>query len=238
MPIHKPRKTLCRQIHKKIRRGLERELDVEFEHTQKKGILWRISYLDRQINDQENLLRYHNDPKRWWFMAHTEETIQINTDPQYVPYCISVLRKYLEIEKCELENHLFERLLTDEKAVIPCSSYHQPRGPYVQRAVKRKQRADAKRRAHNPKRAPVETIDDIEEIVRKDRCRHQRGFKQDWRPTRDRYWRTDDRNWKKQGRYNDRDHYPEFEYSPDFLQLGVIKKPPRRRVRKQWMKNL
>ncbi len=82
---------------------------------------------------------------------------------------------------------------------------------YLQRKVKQiKKRLVIVETKYITKRDQSEPKYDQDIVLEQNvRQSHNKGFKNDWRPTRDRYWKSNNNNWKQ-----------------------------RHRVRKQWMKNI
>ncbi len=74
---------------------------------------------------------------------------------------------------------------------------------YVQRAVKWKQQKVATQRAKkSPQPYTLPEHDELFELELsfKNRVPHRNGFGADWTPTRHRYWRPTNNNWKQHGR--------------------------------------
>jgi hypothetical protein len=81
--------------------------------------------------------------------------------------------------------------------------YHCLQSLRKQREVKRKQRIKAKRASHStPWKQALPELDELFELELsfEDRSRHRKGWKSEWQPTRDRYWRPNNNNWKEQNK--------------------------------------
>lgn len=69
------------------------------------------------------------------------------------------------------------------------------------------QRTPGERRVKGPGKFPGRRKPDLSEdeqveerLLTRPRSRHQKGWKNRWRPTRDRYWKARDNNWKQKGK--------------------------------------
>ncbi len=102
------------------------------------------------------------------------------------------------------------RITTDVIHTVPITKHSVSKQLRIQRSVKRAQKAIATKQSQHPKLLLTEPRHDPEMVLEhQERTRYRKGFKAIWCPTRARYWKPTNNNWKQHAK-----------------------------VRKQWMKHL